>query len=89
MDIYQRSARRQYANLANRYEKVGTVTLQDEGGDICTMKEVAEGVVCIVSHSPPAPLQTKPSSWLEVLREWGYTWMWSNLQSVGDKDWLE
>ena len=89
MDIYSHSTQRQYTNLANRYEKVETVDVQEEGGDICTTKEVANGIVCIVSHSPPAPQQTKPSSWLEVLREWGCTWMWSNLQSVGEDDWLE
>ena len=89
MDIYTHSTRRQYTNLANRYEKVETVNLQEEGGDICIIKEATEGVVCIVSHSPPAPQQTKPSSWLDVLRDWGYTWMWSNLQSVGEDDWLE
>ena len=77
MDIYSHSTQRQYTNLANRYEKVETVDVQEEGGDICTTKEVANGIVCIVSHSPPAPQQTKPSSWLEVLREWGCTWMWS------------
>ena len=89
MDIYSHSTQRQYTNLASRYEKLKTADVQEEGGDICTTKEAANGIVSIVSHSPPAPQQTKPSSWLEVLGEWGYTWMWSNLQSVGEDDWLE
>ena len=55
MDIYSHSTQRQYTNLANRYEKVETVDVQEEGGDICTTKEVANGIVSIVSRSPPAP----------------------------------
>jgi len=89
MDVYVRSRRRQYRNLANRYEKSHTSEIQTEEGEICTVHEPAPGVMSIVSCSPPAPQQPAPSTFFDVLVEWGCTWMWENLQSVGEDDWME
>ena len=30
-----------------------------------------------------------PTTILEALEEWGYTWMWKSLRLVGDDHWLE
>jgi hypothetical protein len=42
--------------------------------------------VLVVGGEPDAV--TIPESFLDILREWGNTWMWKSLRLVGDDDWL-
>ena len=38
----------------------------------------------------PATIQESlPESFLDVLCEWGNTWMWDSLKLLGEDDWLE
>ncbi len=37
---------------------------------------------------PPRP-RDMPMTILEVLEEWGCTWMWTSLHLIGDDHWLE
>ena len=43
----------------------------------------------IVSQVDGAREQTMPTTILEVLEEWGCTWMWKSLRLVEDDNWLE
>ena len=42
----------------------------------------------VSSAAPPLP-KTMPTTLLDVLVEWGSTWMWKALHLVGNDDWLE
>ena len=43
----------------------------------------------IVSTATAPRSKDLPETLLEVLAEWGSTWMWQSLRLVGDDDWLE
>jgi hypothetical protein len=42
--------------------------------------------ICSFADVPPAP--PPPSSFWEVIQEWGYNWLWEDLRIVGPSDWL-
>jgi hypothetical protein len=44
-------------------------------------------VKLITVGGEPDPVSL-PESFMDVLREWGNTWMWKSLRLVGDDDWL-
>ncbi len=46
-------------------------------------------VLAIVLHAPTDPPTEAPTHFLDVLQEWGCTWIWKNLQFIGDNDWIE
>ena len=57
-------------------------------GLICSVREVVPAVVAITSTALPVIEPEPPTSFLDVLREWGSTWMWDSLRLIGDDDWL-
>jgi hypothetical protein len=84
MDVYELSLVRNYANQPNCWMRSRIdVPLVDQG-KICSMKDVALAVKSITSHSPWPPSQATPSTFWEVIRGRGNTWMWYNLSITGD-----
>jgi hypothetical protein len=55
---------------------------------ICTMRDAEGGDKVIICHANEPWVPSSPSDFWEVLRKWQRTWMWDNLQWVGDNDWL-
>jgi hypothetical protein len=53
------------------------------------VKEAGLGVYKIVSYTDMLPPITRSETFLEVLREWGYMWMWEDMRLTGDDNWLE
>ena len=49
---------------------------------------MALGVITIVSFTDSPPTLDPPTNFWEVLRKWQRTWMWDNLQWVGDDHWI-
>ena len=45
--------------------------------------------MAIVAKTDPPPSPSHPSTFLEVLEEWGSEWMWEKLQLQGENGWLE
>ena len=45
--------------------------------------------MAIVAKADPPPSPSHPSTFLEVLKEWGSEWMWEKLQLQGENGWLE
>ena len=88
MDIYHVSSIPRYANTPNRFSKVLTGAPFEERGHWCHIRRVSPLVVAVVSHTAPPLPDTPPSSFLEVLQEWGQEWMWDDLQFIGDDDWM-
>ena len=35
------------------------------------------------------PQITQPETFMDVLQEWGCTWMWEGMRLTGDDNWLE
>ena len=87
MDIYFPSTLPGHRR-ANRYTRQVIDAPKTEGGVICTVDEVAMAVVALRSSAEPIRERERPSGFLDVLREWGCTWMWDSLQLVGGEDWL-
>ena len=57
-------------------------------GEIATTRERAPGVWSVQSTCSPAQEPEPAESFLDVLREWGHTWLWDDLRLVGDTGWL-
>ena len=88
MDVYRRvegMATRSTARWELREEEVAFKDV----GKICTVRNVKhEQKVVMSAAEPPRPREI-PMTILEVLEEWGCTWMWNSLRLVGDDYWLE
>jgi hypothetical protein len=52
------------------------------------VKEVALGVKSSISYANCLKEKAAPLMFWEVLRKWQCTWMWENLQWVGDDNWI-
>ena len=55
----------------------------------CTIKEFSPAVIAVLSQTdrPPPPLRYE--SFLDVLVEWGCTWMCDSMVIIRDDDWIE
>ena len=60
----------------------------EQGGHVCTVREVALAVVVIASSEEPPRDKVMPTKLKEVLKEWGCMWMWKSLRIVGDEQWI-
>ena len=61
-----------------------------ESGVPCSVRASTEGRVAIASVMAAAPEPVSlPESFLDVLREWGNTWMWDSLRLLGEDDGIE
>ena len=88
MDVYGPSLVRNYANRPNCWTRSRINIPLNDHGEICSMKDVALAVKSIISHSPRPPTQATQSTFWEVIRGWGNTWMWDSLAIAGDLDWI-
>ena len=83
VEIYQRnngSGRRTRQELFHLSE-----TLQDATatGYLCSVSKTSPTTCKIASRTRPPPEVDLPRCFLDVLKEWGHTWMWANLQVSG------
>ena len=88
MDLYGPSLVRNYANRPNCWTRSRIDITLNECRKICSMKDVALAGKSIILHSPQPPTQATPSTFWEVIRGWGNTWMWDNLAITGNLDWI-
>ena len=66
-----------------RYYALVTSTSIEEGSvgtQLCTVKEVEDGKVQLLSHTPMAPQAVLPDDFIEVLEKWGHTWIWKEMR---------
>ncbi len=57
-------------------------------GDICLVDEIQPGVFRITSTAQETQDTAKPTTFLEVLREWGCSWLWEHMTIVGGTEWI-
>ena len=58
-------------------------------GKICTVRGAGQGRQVIISTASAPRQKQMPNTILEVLSDWGSTWMWKSLRLIGDDHWLE
>ncbi len=88
MDVYTPSLVPGHVRCANRWTRSHLDQPRIDIGTICTMQEVTLGVMTIILFGEGPPTHKKPTKFWEVLRRWQCTWMWENLQWVGDDHWI-
>ncbi len=57
-------------------------------GDICLVDEIQPGVFCITSTARETQDTVGPTTSLEVLCEWGCSWLWEHMTIVGGLEWI-
>jgi hypothetical protein len=82
MDVYKNTTKK-----LNRYTKSFS-TPWAVRGDICSVDEIQPGVICITSTAQEAHDPNKPTSFVEVLREWGCSWLWEHMSIERGTDWI-
>jgi hypothetical protein len=71
----------------NRYTKCFS-TARAEQGDICLVDKIQPGVFCITSTAQEAQDPDKPTTFVDVLREWGCCWVWEHMSVKEGTDWI-
>ena len=89
MDVYKPSQLPRYRNVRNRWTRLLCDQPAEKLGDICTVREVAPAVMAIASATGDPPAKSTPECFLELLEEWGCTWMWESIRMEGTDGWLE
>ena len=88
MDVYKKLDSRR-TRSSSRWEMVATGQPMETTGKITSVRQLEQGRVAIVSTADPPRPKEMPETILEVLDEWGSTWMWKALRLIGDDHWLE
>ncbi len=89
MDIYIPSQIPGYGRRPNCWTRTAPWDLAiEDTGVICSVKDASLGVKSLCSHAQPAPSLQTPTTFWDVLASRGHTWMWDNMQIVGDTTWI-
>ena len=89
MDVYKPTQLSRHRNVRNRWTRLRINQPTTSSGERCTVREVAPAVVAIDSTAPDPPPEPSQDCFLDVLREWGCTWMWKSMRVTGDDGWLQ
>ncbi len=82
MDVYKNTTKK-----LNRYTK-SFPTPRVVRGDNCLVDEIQPGVFRITSMAQEAQDPAEPTTFVEVLREWGCSWLWEYMSVEGGTDWI-
>jgi hypothetical protein len=88
MDIYQPSLLPQYKHCPNCWSVSRRVVDFHNRGDYCSAKYIGPrdiSVTLSMQHWPPCH---HPTSFWELMKKWGHSWMWEQMRIVGDDDWI-
>jgi hypothetical protein len=88
VDIYKPSTFKGARTQANRYSRTRLDQRVPPRVGPCTVEEVGLGIYKIVSFTNMPPQITHPEAFLDVLCEWGCTWMWEDMHLTRDDSWL-
>jgi hypothetical protein len=88
MDVYTPSLVPRYTRRPNCWTRSRIGVPKEEIGKICTIKDVALGVIGVSSYLPRPPEKEAPSLFWSIVESWGNTWMWDNLKITGDIGWI-
>jgi hypothetical protein len=82
MDTYISSTKR-----LNRYTKSLTSS-RVVRGDICSVDKIQPGVFRVTSTAREMQDTSKPTTFVEVLQEWGCSWLWEHMTIKGGTEWI-
>ena len=89
MDVYVPSNLPGTRDTPNRWIR-RRIDQEVEGqGRICTVRDAGLAIKAVKSMSQLPEEQLLPNGLLEVLREWGCTWMWESLRLFGNGEWIK
>ena len=71
-----------------RYEHIRTSQTCKIRGNIATVEDGAQGLKKVRSVALPPIRPIAPTTFLDVLRGWGQTWIWEELKVSGGTDWI-
>ena len=83
-DLYEPALGEGALTRVDRYTCTTEGTDQEPRGGPCTIRAMEEGIVKVLSFTNNPPVRTPPSTFREVLDDWGQTWMWEGLRLSGD-----
>ena len=86
MDVNRPSSMPRMVNVINRWTKTRIGQEPEQGGQVCTIREVEMAVVAVLSNADPPREEIMPNKIKEVLKKWGCTWMWKSLRLVGSDE---
>ena len=89
MDVYKPTQLSRHRSVRNRWTRFRINQPATLIGERCTIRDVAPAVVAIDSSAPDPPPAPSQDCFLDVLREWGCTWMWKSLKILGGDEWLQ
>ena len=87
MDVYVRTNAEGSRGL-NRFTLDEEDQPVEEAGDYCTVEETALGTMKVKTRGEVETEEGAPLNFLDVLREWGQTWMWDDMQVIGGTEWI-
>ena len=76
-------------NVVNRWTRTRIGQEPEQGGQVCTILEVELAVVAVVSNADSPREEIMLTKIKDVLKEWGFTWMWKSLRLVGSDEWIK
>ena len=82
MAIYRKSQQERYVHMANRWTLLRENRISNDCGLVCSIREVSTRTVAIMSTAAAPHPPDLPTCFLDVLVEWGSTWMWENLRLI-------
>ena len=88
MDVYSKALEPQYINRPNCFSISAIGIPSVERGDICSVKKVSPNIIGVRSLSQPAPPKSDPTSFWDVVKGWGQTWLWDDFSITGELEWL-
>ena len=89
VDIYEPSPFPGASTRANRYLRTRVDQATVPQGGFCMMEEAGLGLYKIMSCTKIPPLIPRPETFMDILRKWGYTWLWRGMRLTGDDTWVE
>jgi hypothetical protein len=82
MEVYRNTSRK-----PNCYTKSAS-THREDRGNICLVEEVQPGVFRITSTAREAQDSPELTTFVEVLQEWGCSWLWKHMSIKGGMNWV-
>ena len=89
MDVYVPSNLPETRDTLNRWIRRRIAQEVEDQGRISSVRDAGLAIKAVESMSHLPEEQFPPDSLLEVLKEWGCTWMWDSLRLYGNEGWIK
>jgi hypothetical protein len=57
-------------------------------GEVASVEKVVPGVWKVYSVATHTVCLKPPTTFINVLKGWGHTWIWDDLKVIGETDWI-